>query len=209
MGFLLFLDIDGVLNDSAFLNRLGQQNPVMKVVDGRWDGTEHIDPVRVERLNRILAVTQTKVVLSSSWRQLFGSEHTEQMLRTQGFSGNLAGETPRIYGVARGVEIQTWLTNQSYEQFVILDDDPGAGIGLDKNFVHVPDGLEDHHVQQAIDILNSHWALLWEKEMKMVRTNCMLAWLLINTSATLFDCSGCSGTVPLNVYLNIATNRTR
>ncbi|HVJ21496.1 MAG TPA: HAD domain-containing protein [Polyangiaceae bacterium] len=149
MNLVIFLDIDGVLNSAAFI--LQQTNGEgVTVVDDSFDATAHIDPSRVERLNRLIADTGASVVLSSSWRLLFGREKTQSSLRQRGFAHELADETPRIFGSDRHVEIKAYLSTLTPPvSFVVLDDDEMAGVDLVPHFIHVRDGLEDEHVERA------------------------------------------------------------
>ena len=153
MNPILFLDIDGVLNDREFVSIVAAKFDGLPVRDGKWDGTHHLDPARVKRLNRVLEQTECKVVLSSSWRRLFGSADTETMLRDRGFEGRLHSETPRIYGAPRAEEISAWLQANPSQTFAILDDDPGAGVGHEAHFVQTTDGIEDAHVVRLTAML--------------------------------------------------------
>lgn len=151
---IIFLDIDGVLNSTQFRAENTNGEGVV-VVNGAFDATAHIDPQRVARLNRVIDATNAQVVLSSSWRKLFGLERTQASLKAKGFAHQLADCTLRLPGEARSVEIETYLTaHGTPPAFVIFDDDArevGTGFGL--NFIHVTDGLEDEHVERACRIL--------------------------------------------------------
>jgi hypothetical protein len=149
---LIFLDIDGVLNSSEFLAHADKSG--ITVVDAAFDAATHIDAARVDRLNRLVSSTVAQVVLSSSWRLLFGMQKTEHSLKRRGFAHSLSGETPRIFGSDRHDEIKAYLARvRPPLSFVVLDDDTFAGEGLEPHFVHVPDGLEDEHVDRARGLL--------------------------------------------------------
>lgn len=147
---IIFLDIDGVLNSAQFLAGSTSGEGVV-IVNGAFDATAHIDPQRVARLNRLIEATDAEVVLSSSWRKLFGLERTQSSLKARGFAHQITDVTARLAGEARRVEIESYLAAlDTRPQFVILDDDAGEiGTGFGRNFVHVPDGLEDEHVERA------------------------------------------------------------
>jgi hypothetical protein len=150
---LIFLDIDGVLNSAQFLADNTNGEGVV-IVDGAFDATGHIDPLRVARLNRLIDATGAGVVLSSSWRKLFGLERTQSSLRAKGFAHQITDCTVRLVGEPRHVEIESYLAALSTRpRFVILDDDEDAGVEFGPNFIHVPDGLEDEHVERARRIL--------------------------------------------------------
>jgi hypothetical protein len=109
----------------------------------------------VTRLNALIAVTGSRVILSSSWRQSFGLEKTQRSLRTKGFAHELADCTARFVGQERHVEIRHYLSMFAEPpSFVILDDALEAGVGFGEHFVHVPDGLEDEHVEISVEILS-------------------------------------------------------
>ncbi len=147
---IIFLDIDGVLN-SALFRAEHTNGEGVTIVNGAFDATAHIDPQRVARLNRLIEATDAEVVLSSSWRKLFGLERTQASLKAKGFVHLIADCTLRLVGEGRNVEIGSYLAALgTLPRFVILDDDAkeiGAGFG--PNFIHVADGLEDEHVELA------------------------------------------------------------
>ncbi|MBK8257557.1 MAG: hypothetical protein IPK82_33425 [Polyangiaceae bacterium] len=150
---LIFLDIDGVLNSAQFIAENTNGEGVI-IVDGAFDATSHIDPLRVERLNRLIAATHAEVVLSSSWRRLFGVEKTQFSLKAKGFAYEIADSTVRMPGHPRQAEIESYLSSFTVRPpFVILDDATEAGIGFGKNFIHIHDGLEEEHIEQARRIL--------------------------------------------------------
>jgi hypothetical protein len=155
MTTLIFLDIDGVLNSTEFIAQQMNDDGI-SVIDETFDATAHIDPARVERLNRLIEGTGARVVLSSNWRLLFGLHRTQSSLRQKGFVHELSDETPRIFGSDRHAEIKAYLaTLEQPVRFVVLDDDEIAGVDLEDHFVHVPDGLEDEHVERARKVLAS------------------------------------------------------
>jgi hypothetical protein len=90
---VLFLDIDGVLNSTAYWWREGQDVPMGQA--------GAIDPAAVARLNRIIEATGAVVVLSSSWRRQ-GVRRVEAMLRTRGFAWSLLAATPVATGTLGG-----------------------------------------------------------------------------------------------------------
>ena len=107
----IFLDLDGVLNSHPYIQRMKLAHP---------GETDFIDPVCVERLNRIVAATDAEVIITSSWR---GQYDFQQRLDEQGFKGKVLGETPQLTGMRqRGDEILAWLDeNGAVDGFV----DPG------------------------------------------------------------------------------------
>jgi len=155
---VLFLDFDGVLNSTSYFRRVARET-------GRQTGAGHIDPLAVERLNRIVKATSCRIVVTSTWRLVHTLEDLQRMLH--GLSAEqLLGVTPDRIG-PRCREIEKWLDGVSrwnseqrqwrppVDQFVILDDDSTAGIGFASHFVQTsPEtGLTDDDVDKAIKIL--------------------------------------------------------
>jgi hypothetical protein len=149
---IVFLDIDGVLNCTDFRAQHGGAGAVL--AGEPHDPSTHLDAVRIERFNLVTEATGAVVVLSSSWRCLFGPTRTEVMLRAKGLRAPMIGSTPRVHG-SRGNEIAEWLRGcTDVDSFVVLDDDLDARDGHEGRFVHVPDGLEMEHVDAAIRVLS-------------------------------------------------------
>lgn len=148
---VLFLDIDGVLNTERFLSEVHRKHKRI----GRMDYWAMLEPARVTRLNAILDATGASVVLSSSWRQVRGLPDINEDFIQRGFTHQLFDKTPRCFGVDRHWEIRRWLNERHIQPdaFVVLDDDLGAEGPFKHRFIHVPDGLEDKHVEQAIAVL--------------------------------------------------------
>lgn len=153
---ILFLDIDGVLNSHDFWKRCQELGIVPD---------DKVDPLAVERLNRLVDATGAKIVVSSTWRLPYVWNRQLGMLATllqrAGIKGEVIGMTPdhqKSYG--RGGEIQAWMLqarqdNIDIESFVILDDDNDMDHLMGYLVqTKMTDGLQDHHVETAIQILN-------------------------------------------------------
>lgn len=112
---IVFLDIDGVLNNWEWIERNRLE---------LHDSTKYFDPACVEKLNRILSVTGADVVLSTSWRIVHPRDELEGILRAVGVVANIVDETPRgTFNDRRYDEIRAWLRLNMYEgRYVILDD---------------------------------------------------------------------------------------
>ena len=147
---VLFLDVDGVLNDDKCLKnswRLGTS-------------TNAISREYMDRLAEIVHQSWARVVLSSDWR-LHTNRPADSIIRAVLSMWNIRmiGRTPDLIKAQhRSEEIRHWLDNtkENVRNFVILDDMEEAGFGMEDNFVHVKDGqgLREEHVKRAIDILN-------------------------------------------------------
>ncbi len=99
---VIFLDIDGVLNNYDTLGPLGLG----------WE------PSLVKILKRIVKETEAKIVLSSAWRIL----KNNCRIITDDMKIGFIDKTPQDFKT-RGSEIQGWLDNNPrVDRFVILDD---------------------------------------------------------------------------------------
>lgn len=168
---VLFIDIDGVLNSERFNRTLEEQHRQL----GHHEVCEcfklmrQVDREAVARLNRLVAVTQSKIVISSSWRLLFDPPELHRILVEHGLVAEIIGETPdgqdepemlEVYGpydrIFRGHEIDFWLRKHpEVDRFVILDD--GSDMAMHKKRLVQTDaeeGLLDEHVELAIRMMS-------------------------------------------------------
>ncbi len=155
---VIFLDIDGVLNDE---NSPSMSNQLFDPQD--------IDIKYVKRLNKIIEKTGAKIVVSSSWRKSISYglgltiDELRETLNNRGLNGEIIDITPHLYGIdnERPEEIEDWLNNCEYEidSFVILDDYWANKFKakFPNNFVHQVNsaGLQDDQVDRAIEILTN------------------------------------------------------
>ena len=113
---VIFLDIDGVLNDAE---------PIQALPTRQSQWARLLDPERVSRLNDIIDATGAEVVLSSSWRQVHSLDDMQELLETRGFEGRLVDETP-VINETRGQQIQAWLARHGDDvgRYVAIDDSP-------------------------------------------------------------------------------------
>lgn len=141
---LVFLDIDGVLNNLGTVAAYG--NP-----------SKHLDPVSVRLVEKLCEEGGAQIVVSSSWR----NGDTDRLRRelyevaSPKLSALIISETPERPDV-RGTEIQEWLDEHSTEnqRYVILDDDSDMLPG--QNFVKTTfqDGFRFGHYIEALRFLN-------------------------------------------------------
>ena len=145
---VIFLDIDGVLNDNHTKSTTGM-------------GFKFIDTSKILRLKSIVEATDAKLVLSSDWRYdredpLLNSDFLELRDRLANHGLSFYDFTPEIDWDSRGLEIQTWLEEHpEVSQFVILDDrddmEPNMGHLIQTTMAH---GLTDRLAKRAIAFLN-------------------------------------------------------
>lgn len=142
---VVFLDIDGVLNDAEFLNKRDASGP--RIGDGTW--ADMVNPAAVARLNRILDATGAVVVVSSSWRIARTMKQILETLRGHGFTGVIVGRTASMG--ARYMEIRMYAANANLERWIAIDDGNMPELGermVLTSWAH--GGLLDEHVGQSI-----------------------------------------------------------
>lgn len=109
---VIFLDIDGVLNSDKFYKSDSSKS-------------DDLDRSAIEKLNQIIAQTNAKVVVSSTWRIMHTQDEIQMMLSRNGFQGEVIDTTDNLIkkGMDRGDEIHQWIENHSnIESFVVIDD---------------------------------------------------------------------------------------
>ena len=132
---IIFLDIDGVLNNYDTLGK-----------GLRWE------PSLVKILNRIIQETKAEIVLSSTWRKI---KSLRNIIKND-MKIKYIGKIPSLYK-KRGIEIQAWLDNNpDVEKFIILDDDSDM-VHLMSHLLQTDGkyGLTIEIADKAIEILNS------------------------------------------------------
>lgn len=151
---VIFLDVDGVLNDRHTLER----EPTTGYIG--------VDETKCQLLSEIVQKTGCRIVLSSTWRK--HPKMLPYLYQKLGpvVHGSIVGQTPvldeltaasTLYrGHTRGDEIAAWLkgTDSAYH-FLILDDDPCMGELREhclQTDTHI--GLTPQLAEQAIERLN-------------------------------------------------------
>lgn len=168
---IVFLDFDGVLNSREYRSTRPPLDPKFC-----WGTPEHedwsIDRSAVLRLNRLAALPDVAIVVSSMWRIPRSRADLRGLLTRNGFTGTLICKTP-VLNKPRGVEVREWLrqTERNVSSFVILDDDDDFyEFGADRLVLTSGDtGLLDEHVDLAAQILAKPWA---KAETKASRGHC-------------------------------------
>jgi hypothetical protein len=129
---IIFLDFDGVLNSDklheapspGFLAQIEADTPCEPTL---LNLARQLDPDLVARLLALVTMLDAGIVFSSSWRLLIDLEDmTHFFSRYFKFPPDcFLGYTPGCGAASRGLEIQTWIRNNTYEgQYLILDDMP-------------------------------------------------------------------------------------
>lgn len=152
---VIFLDIDGVLNDHSVAATRGIS---------QYCG---IQSDKVALLNQITDKTGAKLVISSAWRYMVhGKAMTlqgfEYMMITHGLSGEIIGLTREDEKFdTRKHQILDWLINSgSYvglNEYVILDDLDLELSDFGNRFIQTDGtvGLTQKEVDRAVEILNA------------------------------------------------------
>lgn len=152
---ILFLDINGVLNSTAFYRRRG-------VLRGGGIASL-IDPDTITRLNRLLDATGAQIVLTSTWRRGDLFEKVKDAFRIHGVHGAIIDATPDLFHLRnltpqwRGAEIQLWLhTHAADAPHVIIDDGDDMG-PLVSRLVQTDHtiGLQETDVDRAIALFEA------------------------------------------------------
>lgn len=129
---VIFLNIDGVINRSTTNHHVTPTQTEPLPIP--------IEPACMRCLNRLITETNSKVVISSSWRKFARWQDLGPALERHGLVAKVIGETPDLsknktwlanwqmhkgvpFNFARGWEIAEWLAaHPEVTAFVILDD---------------------------------------------------------------------------------------
>lgn len=153
MNKIIFLDVDGVLNDEeeieTLVNILGKYQYSSLV--NKLEGTP-FDYKCCELLRKLVEETQATIVLSSTWRlNKKGINLIEHVL------GMKIKDKTQYLGTIRGKEIKKYLeTHKNIENYVIIDDDNDMLSEQLEHFVQIDRkvGLTKENVKQCLNILN-------------------------------------------------------
>jgi len=149
---LVFLDVDGVLNSTAWFHTIFKRKH--RAASHPHD---HLDPTAMGRLNRVLAETGGKVVVSSTWRMGRTVEELQDLFDLHGFEGEVIGKTGHGFNGERGLQIREWMRMKGLEdvRFIAIDDDTYDMGAVADHLVHTDNavGLQDVDVDKAIAML--------------------------------------------------------
>jgi hypothetical protein len=146
MSPIIFLDIDGVLNNMPWMEE---------------NGFGTLDPSNVQMLVRLVELTNADLIISSDWRRYHSYEVLCRRLLDAGLPDRFCGTTPCLEAeddwdiVPRGLEIDAWLkTNRWSGSFLILDDLPDMEPHQDR-LIQTNDecGLVETDVEKALAML--------------------------------------------------------
>lgn len=156
---VIFLDIDGVLNNAGTRQAKSVENKLRTtmVEQDLFYFDEHL----VQNLAQIVAATGAKIVISSSWRWMRTPEMMQELLTLAGAPSyvEVIGDTDKRF--SRWTAIGEYLlTHPEIESYVALDDDDQKSEGYHTELMHVLTnditGLDEACVQKAINILTKY-----------------------------------------------------
>lgn len=159
---IIFLDVDGVLNNKDTKER---------IPDTSYTG---INNSKVKLLKQIVEATDAQIVLSSTWRlkktrwgEEIPEEHRNYLKKKLSKYGlRYISSTPDIDPIRRGKEIDQWIKNNNditIDGWVVLDDEIWKDfknynilphLVLTKDYIYKDGGLSEEDVKHAIRILN-------------------------------------------------------
>lgn len=152
---VIFLDVDGVLNCRSSKSRCG-------IFIG-------IDDSKVKILKAIVDKTDAKIVLCSSWKNMWERENKEcqdnlanyldKKLKKQNL---FVLDKTDDNGEDRGRGIHRWISNHNVEQWIVLDDDIFPDYEEMEIIPHLVKsyfydelgGLQHEHIDAAVRLLN-------------------------------------------------------
>jgi len=120
---VIFLDIDGVL-----ITAKNSMNDVAGQA-GTGNGNSAFDEAAIENLNKLIALTDARIVISSSIRFNYSISQLRSLLKCGGVKRpNIVDVTPftvdpKTNSSHRGTEIRAWLSNHpEVTNFLVIDD---------------------------------------------------------------------------------------
>lgn len=158
---IIFLDFDGVLNSAASFMVTSKARKGLE----QWQKdelppvNEHLDPILAHNFQFILdRCPDAKVVISSTWRNLFDLEWLKSHLSSYGIdSSRVIDKTPSSFNRSRGSEINDWLEDHPEVTHYTVIDDNYIGHGMEENGKVVATswyvGLTLHDALKAIEML--------------------------------------------------------
>lgn len=150
---IIFLDIDGVLNNASF------QYGTLVDLRIKGDIFRILDPICVRNFNSITSQIDVKIVISSSWRVLTPYQEVAEIFERQGVLNAkemIFDQTPKTITGKRGEDIQRWLDKNKIDDKVdaniVIIDDADDMLHLSDHLVQTTwdKGLEEKHVTQVL-----------------------------------------------------------
>ena len=146
MNKVLFLDVDGVLNNGGWAFTMHQQGVRVYRDDLLYEPS-------LEQLRRVVQATGALIVVSSAWRQIPTCYlHLQEWLAK--YDMEVYDKTPYVGG-DRGDDISAWFNRHPGNwQYAILDDDDDMGDHIDHLVRTDFDlGLTEREADRCIELL--------------------------------------------------------
>lgn len=157
---VIFLDFDGVLNGDVSSEDIHAMHAAAKVKDLDTVSRLGLNPVLVERIDRICRATGASVVFSTGWRSSFTHDELVTMLRMRGLTAEVVDSTPQFGPermseyppTTRTREIKAWLSRHAGVTRWLAIDDMGLKLA---HFLQTDDraGITEAGVEMAILML--------------------------------------------------------
>lgn len=146
---IVFLDIDGVLNSFRSVVALGGYGHLNSKRGKMTLEEAKLDIISLKLVQKLVKETDSKVVISSSWRILADDVSAFDFLDMP-----VIGFTESLWGI-RGTEIQKWLDENPVESYTIIDDDSDMLESQMDNFVKTYNdyGFTVQNFEKAYEIL--------------------------------------------------------
>jgi hypothetical protein len=156
--YIIFLDIDGVLNTEHGLKFWSKDWKKPKLMRNSKDDKKQFCPEAVEVLRKVIEATGAKIVISSTWRAE-GLEWFQEFWKDRGLPGEIIDITGYDQERVRGVDVNIWLRSKGWyyptsywtapynqedrdnceiEGYCIVDDDWDFFIQQTRHYVNVP-----------------------------------------------------------------------
>jgi len=133
---IIFLDVDGVLNSHLYIeNYKGSREEWIKLSERE----RNLDPKAVKMLDQLCKDTNSKIVLSSTWRLGDEGKLLKEFLSELNFKSEIIDCTGRCCSGIRGVEIYNWWKDNKdkYNEYAIIDDDNDMMLYQQYNFFKI------------------------------------------------------------------------
>lgn len=175
---IIFLDIDGVLQPYGSRKRFEiNRDELVKELTNRYgiDYTKYNkydvaaaycdwDKEAVNRIRTIIEKTNSKVVISSDWREKENKDKLKDFFRFYGLEDYIIGQTASYGDIKTGlsydkqyhyrtIEILEYVKNHKDIANFIAIDDMDLSYGLEGHFVQTYNLIDDEQANKSIDLL--------------------------------------------------------
>lgn len=148
---VIFLDFDGVLNTEQYQARLAIEGKPKKDAWGPL-----FDPRAVANLQKIVEATDSRIVISSSWRYIHKLGSLRMMWEVRGLPCGIHDVIPHeATYISRGEDIDWYLEKHGRLNYVIIDDVDDFFVSKHDHYVETNPivGITNADAEKAIEIL--------------------------------------------------------